>query len=224
MLHPRLSLMLAAACSTLLLAVQGCQGTGNSVGRDSVAVTSNATADSAPVTGSVTQVEDGQEMAPPTLADSAEFSADTVDAAETERANRLSVDSASDALKRATGMSRVRATATADGNDDVNHALLHVQWAANDRGSCKRALKCLTHFNSVGVTFKDGSFGPFAKVWRGMRSGRSCIENALAALKRGQRGLAVEWVMASQVHNDPVRRWLHEHPDAVIGALILVRM
>lgn len=109
---------------------------------------------------------------------------------------------------------------------DVAIAKANVDWAWNDHGPCSRLTLCLTHFDSFGINldFLDGTSAPFAKIWRGAISAHACIERALAHLspKDGSapdRAMAVQWVMASQIHNKPVMEWMRAHPDAVIAAL-----
>lgn len=103
--------------------------------------------------------------------------------------------------------------------DDVDTAWVNISWAWNDDGPCTNFLLCWTYIDSVGIKFSDGTIGPFANIYRDGKSAHSCIASALDALKSGDRGLAVEWVMASQIHNRPVFDWLKNHPDAVIDAL-----
>ena len=50
-------------------------------------------------------------------------------------------------------------------------------------------------------------------------SQHDCIVNARDALDRGDKALAVQWVMASQMQEPLDRNWLGDHPDAVIEAL-----
>jgi hypothetical protein len=71
----------------------------------------------------------------------------------------------------------------------------------------------------VALTFNDGSIVPFAHEQRLKASAHDCIVNARAALERGDRGLAVQWVMASYLRNDAFRSWIGDHPDTVVAAL-----
>lgn len=107
--------------------------------------------------------------------------------------------------------------------EDVHNALVNEQWAWNDHGPCTRFLLCATYFDSFGVniTFSDGSIVPFAHVQRLTTSAHDCVQNAKNALAQSppNRGLAVEWVMASQIHNKPLMEWMRTHPDAVVAAL-----
>jgi hypothetical protein len=82
-----------------------------------------------------------------------------------------------------------------------------------------RTLLCATYIDHVGISFKDGDFGVSAKVQRLTTSAHDCIRNAKQELQKGNRGLAVEWVMATQLHNRTAKNWLKDHPDAVVLAL-----
>jgi hypothetical protein len=90
---------------------------------------------------------------------------------------------------------------------------------------------CCAYFDSFGVniTFSDGSIAPFAHVYRLFKSAHDCIVEAKRALAGSppstppDRGLAVQWVMATQIHNRPELDWLRTHPDAVIAALQQIR-
>jgi len=106
------------------------------------------------------------------------------------------------------------------GQTDIQKAYQNELWAWNDNGPCSQFLLCATYFDSWGVnlTFSDGSVAPFAHVQRLTTSAHDCIQNAKNALP-GQKGLAVEWVMASQIHNPDLLNWMKNHPDAVIAAL-----
>ena len=69
--------------------------------------------------------------------------------------------------------------------------------------------------------FSNGSFSSHVTIYRDGKSAHSCIQSALDALNESppKPGVAVEWVMASQIHNRPVFDWLKNHPDAVVAAL-----
>lgn len=111
----------------------------------------------------------------------------------------------------------------APAESDIQNAYVNELWAWNDHGPCTRVLLCATYFDSFGVniTFSDGSVVPFAHVQRLTTSAHDCIQNAKNALSAQppNRGLAVEWVMASQIHNKPLMDWMRTHPDAVVAAL-----
>jgi len=83
---------------------------------------------------------------------------------------------------------------------------------------------CATYFDHFGLNlkFENGSVVPFAHVQRLTTSAHDCIQNAKNALTNGDRGLAVEWVIASQIHNKELMNWYAAHPDAVIAALLSV--
>ena len=110
---------------------------------------------------------------------------------------------------------------------DVQKALVNEKWAWNDHGPCTWVVLCATYFDNFGVNidFSDGSVVPFAHVQRLTTSAHDCIQNAKNALTQSppDRGLAVEWVMASQIHNKPLMDWMRTHPDAVVAALAQVR-
>jgi hypothetical protein len=110
--------------------------------------------------------------------------------------------------------------------NDVDTAWLHIRWAWGNNGPCSNFLLCWTYIDSAGIEFSNGHFGPFVKIYRDGKSAHACIQAALDALYpndpqhvSSDRGLAVEWVMASQIHNRPVFDWLRTHGDAVITAL-----
>lgn len=107
------------------------------------------------------------------------------------------------------------------GPSDVDEALRHVNWAWNNNTPCTRTALCATYFDAWGVDirFADGSVVPFARLQRLTTSAHDCIAKAREYLGNGDRGMAVQWVMASQIHNEAVRKWMKRHPDAVIGAL-----
>jgi len=115
-----------------------------------------------------------------------------------------------------TGFSAASSPADADVQNAYNNEL----WAWNDHGPCSQFKICAKYFDSFGanITFGDGSVVPFAHVQRLTTSAHDCIQNA----KNNQlanRALAVEWVMASQIHNKPLMEWMRTHPDAVVAAL-----
>lgn len=104
---------------------------------------------------------------------------------------------------------------------DVEVAREHIDWAWHDNGPCTKLFLCLTYFDSFGanITFGDGSIAPFVHITRALTSAHDCIKNAKDYLGKGDRAMAIQWVMASQIHNEGVRNWLRDHPDAVIAAL-----
>jgi hypothetical protein len=113
------------------------------------------------------------------------------------------------------------APALAQSDGDVKNALRVVKISWRDYGSCLRPRLCAAYFESFGValTFSDGTLSPFAHAQRSNASGHDCIQNARASLEHGDRAMAVQWVMAAQMQDLPVRNWLGEHPDAVLEAL-----
>ncbi len=104
---------------------------------------------------------------------------------------------------------------------DIKTVLAEITSAWRNYDPCVPHSACDAYFESFGValTFNDGAIVPFAHVQRLMASAHDCIVNARAALERGDRGLAVQWVMASYNHQDAFRAWLGDHPDTVIAAL-----
>lgn len=116
------------------------------------------------------------------------------------------------------GIHRAQLPATVASND-VDNALTHIRWAWSDNGPCTRFVLCATYIDEVGISFTNGNFGPFIKIQRLTNSAHDCIQHAKDELVQGHRGVAVEWVIASQIHNPPVYDWLRAHPDAVVTAL-----
>jgi hypothetical protein len=104
---------------------------------------------------------------------------------------------------------------------DIKTILIELKAAWRDYGPCEVHRVCDAYFESYGValTFNDGTIIPFAHVQRLLASAHDCLINARAALERGDRGLAVQWVMASYMHDDAFRSWLGDHPDTVVAAL-----
>jgi hypothetical protein len=104
---------------------------------------------------------------------------------------------------------------------DVKTAASEILSAWHNYGQCDNTKICSAYFESYGValTFNDGTIVPFSHTQRLTASAHDCIVNARAALARGDRGLAVQWVMASYLHDALFRNWLADHPDAVISAL-----
>jgi hypothetical protein len=104
---------------------------------------------------------------------------------------------------------------------DVKAALAEIISAWHDFGPCNRTKTCSAYFESFGValTFSDGTIVPFSHTQRLTASAHDCIVYARAALATGDKGLAVQWVMASYLHDVLFRNWLADHPDAVIAAL-----
>jgi hypothetical protein len=104
---------------------------------------------------------------------------------------------------------------------DVAEALSYIKAAGADFTHCRRASACTTYFESFGVamSFDDGSIAPFSHVQRLTATSRDCIKKAKALLERGDKSLAVQWVMAARIENRRIRDWLGNHPDAVLEAL-----
>lgn len=115
--------------------------------------------------------------------------------------------------------------ATIVDNDD-QIAFSAISWAWGNTGPCTRFILCATYIGNFEITFSDGSIGFNKIIQRLTTSAHDCIANAKKALlgpkgdgRNPDRGLAVGWVMASQIHNRPVYDWLRNHGDAVIRAL-----
>ncbi len=104
---------------------------------------------------------------------------------------------------------------------DLKQALSEVRAAWRDYEKCARSKLCSAYFETfgAGLTFNDGTLVSFAHVQRLTASRHDCIVNAHDALDRGDLGMAVQWVMASQMQEPLDRNWLGDHPDAVILAL-----
>ena len=114
-------------------------------------------------------------------------------------------------------------------SDDVSTAYVGVLWAWNDNSPCSQILLCATYIGNFEITFGNGGLGFTGVVQRITTSAHDCIKNAKDALmgqnKDGvnpDRGLAVAWVMASQIHNKPYYEWLKTHGDAVVAALGMI--
>jgi hypothetical protein len=104
---------------------------------------------------------------------------------------------------------------------DIKKAISQIRNASRNYVPCDRASQCTAYFESFGValTFGDGTMAPFAHEQRLKQSAHDCIQNAREALLRGDRALAVQWVMAAHMEDPLTRNWLGDHPDAVLEAL-----
>jgi len=104
---------------------------------------------------------------------------------------------------------------------DIKKALSQIRAASRSYAPCDRPARCSGNFDSFGValTFNDGTMAPFAHEQRRKQSGHDCILNAREALQRGDRALAVQWVMAAHMDDSLTRNWLGDHPDAVLEGL-----
>jgi len=103
---------------------------------------------------------------------------------------------------------------------DMKKALSILRRSTRDYQLCTRIKVCSVYFDSYGVafTFGDGMIAAYSHEQRGQISGHDCIVNARNALGRGDRSMAVQWVMAAQ--NDILNRnWISDHPDAMVEAL-----
>ena len=106
-------------------------------------------------------------------------------------------------------------------NADIKKAISQIRNASRAYAPCDHASQCSAYFDSFGValTFNDGTMAPFAHEQRLKLSGHDCIQNARGALQRGERALAVQWVMAAHMDDPLTRNWLGDHPDAVLEGL-----
>ena len=104
---------------------------------------------------------------------------------------------------------------------DLKKALTEIRAAWRDYEKCDHSKVCSAYFESfgVGLSFNDGTIVSFAHVQRLTASKHDCIVNAHDALDRGDRAMAVQWVMASQMLEPLDRNWVGDHPDVVIEAL-----
>jgi hypothetical protein len=111
-------------------------------------------------------------------------------------------------------------------DEDLKKATSEIRRAWHDYDKCTRSKVCSSYFESfgVGITFGDGEIVPFAHVQRLTASRHDCIVNARDALDRGDRSMAVQWVMASRMLEPLDRNWLGDHPDAVLEALRRVQI
>jgi|SRR5581483_5090136 len=103
---------------------------------------------------------------------------------------------------------------------DMKKALSMLRRSTRDYQLCTRLKTCSVYFDSYGVafTFADGTIAAYSHEQRGQISGHDCVVNARNALGRGDRSMAVQWMMAAQ--NDILNRnWISEHPDAMVEAL-----
>ena len=113
------------------------------------------------------------------------------------------------------------AAATAVPASDIKTALTEIRKSWRDFNGCDRQNLCGVYFDTFGVAleFNDGTIAPFAHERRHLLSSHDCVVKAREALDHGDRGLAVQWIMAAQELNPPQRAWVSDHPDAVVAAL-----
>jgi hypothetical protein len=104
---------------------------------------------------------------------------------------------------------------------DVRKALSEIKTSWRNYDPCDREKRCDVYFETfgVGLTFNDGTIAPFTHTQRLKASRHDCIVNARDALARGDKSMAVQWVMASRLESPVALDWLGEHPDAIIEAL-----
>jgi hypothetical protein len=104
--------------------------------------------------------------------------------------------------------------------DEYKKALKSVRKTWANFNVCDHAA-CNIYFDTFGValSFNDGTIAPLVHERRHLASGHDCITNARQALEHGDKGLAVQWVMAGEIEDLQLRAWMGDHPDAVIEAL-----
>ncbi len=128
-----------------------------------------------------------------------------------------------DTLKIAAAFNIFAASASMSiAQDDVEYAWTGIWWAWNDHGPCTQEWLCKTHIGNFQIKFGDGYLpGQPQLVHRWFNSAHDCIKHAKDAVSSNpvDRGLAVTWVMASQIHNKAYYEWLRNHGDAVLEAL-----
>jgi hypothetical protein len=103
---------------------------------------------------------------------------------------------------------------------DLKKALSMLRRTSRDYAPCTSTRFCTAYFDSFGVgfTFADGTLAPFSHEQRLQISGHDCVVNARSALGRGDRSMAVQWMMAAQA-DILNRNWIGDHPDAMVEAL-----
>ena len=104
---------------------------------------------------------------------------------------------------------------------DTRKAISRLRRAYRKTVPCRDTTHCATYFDSFGaaLTFNDGTIAPFVHEQRLERSDHDCIQEARAALSRGDRALAVQWAMAAYIDDPLTRNWFADHPDAVLEGL-----
>lgn len=113
------------------------------------------------------------------------------------------------------------ATNTPVSKADIRKAVSRIRRAYRKDVPCRDVAHCALYFDSFGaaLTFSDGAIAPFVHEQRLERSDHDCIQEARAALARGDRALAVQWAMAAYMDDPLTRNWLGDHPDAVVEGL-----
>src|SRR4051812_48270226 len=100
-------------------------------------------------------------------------------------------------------------------SDDVSTAYVGISWAWNNYAPCSNLILCASYIGNFEINFGTGGLGFSRIVQRITTSAHDCIKNAKDALLglnhdgvNPDHGLAVAWVMASQIHNKPYYEWL----------------
>lgn len=103
---------------------------------------------------------------------------------------------------------------------DMKKALSILRRSTRDYAPCTRVQNCSAYFDSFGVgfTFADGTIAAFSHEQRLQISGHDCVLKARGAFGRGDRSMAVQWMMAAQA-DILNRNWIGEHPDAMLEAI-----
>ena len=103
---------------------------------------------------------------------------------------------------------------------DMKKALSILRRSTRDYAPCTRVQNCSAYFDSFGVgfTFADGTIAAYSHEQRLQISGHDCVLKARSAFGRGDRSMAVQWMMAAQA-DILNRNWIGEHPDAMLEAI-----
>jgi hypothetical protein len=115
-------------------------------------------------------------------------------------------------------------------SSDLETAWGAVRWSWGNDAPCSNIKLCATHIDNITIIFGVIPIDLKHLVQRLTTSAHDCIVNAKKALmgingdgQNPDHGLAVAWVMASQIHNKPMYDWLRTHGDAVLQALYRIR-
>jgi len=97
----------------------------------------------------------------------------------------------------------------------------NIIWMWNERGTCYKP-KCVFYVVEAkfGVQFQNGSFGPiFPFTFRGFKSAHDCVRTAKDDLSNGNRGMAIAWLQAGQLHNPDAQSLIAKYADAALGII-----
>jgi hypothetical protein len=191
--------------------------TGNAAAQDSGANATPATPPDAPKDGGgTTPLPNGPDASKD--GSGTPLPADTPDAAKDPNAPRFATPSESTPSDAAQGSAAPVDIPAAD----MKKSLAILRRSTRDYVQCTSIRICLAYFDSYGVgfTFADGTLAAFSHEQRGQISGHDCVVNARKALGRGDRSMAIQWMMAAQ--SDILNRnWISDHPDAMLKALLI---